>query len=90
MLFHKNTQYPNPFLKLSSCSLLYTKFSQMLTHVFDAPLPEPKSTIVNIFQVSKRGTIVKIRKILKLSFFENDENSTKKVEFHFHLSRNST
>ncbi len=62
----------------------------MLTHVFDAPLPEPNSTIVKFFQVSKRGTIVKIRKILKLSLLENEENSTKKVEFHYHLSRNST
>jgi hypothetical protein len=34
------------FKKLSSCSLLLTKCSQILTHVIDAPLPEPNSTIV--------------------------------------------
>ena len=32
--------------KLSLCSLLLTKCSQMLTHVIDAPLPECNSTIV--------------------------------------------
>jgi hypothetical protein len=34
------------FQKLSSCSLLLTKCSQMLTHIIDALLLEPNSTIV--------------------------------------------